>query len=595
MATLMNNAKPIGPDGLEGVTLAEARRAVEAAEAAAAAGNRPAAILELERASGLEPDSVFILRALGGLLLDEERNLEALQRFRRLVHARPQDPEARVLCAVSALRLGRLDEFHDEIARALGIRSDHADALRWRGRVAFDNHDHAAAGRDYARLVELGHGDADTLTTLGFCLARGGHWLLAAETFARTVIIHGTAEVARENLEVARRKLGRAALPTTGDALSREASEDHAHGNQALACWAWLEMLRINPRDHATRRGLVSVMLDHKWLSPALPHLEELVRFSPWDPALGTWLALIRFEAGHHAKAWEALKAVFTLDPRHLEARRLEVDMTLREGRHEEAFWLSRRLVQDHPEDVVARITKGICAFHRQRWDESVEDLEWVLTLQPDNALVRSNLEVARERSREARIERDASQLRTTIDEAGRLQAAGDLNAAIALLVPVTEQRPDWAEAWDALGALRFMIGDTEGARRDLSEANRLSPGLPDLQVRLAMACNATGRPSEAVALLSQVSQEQPGHVASHRMLGDLLLESEPASAVASYAACLKANATVADDLVRLGVALVQQGRIAQGVAVFEAILAFDPTHEAATKARHRFGPQAHE
>ena len=571
------------------------RQAIEAAEARAAANDRKGAIAELERALSVDPNVPFVLKTLGGLLMQEESHFEALQRYRQLIRIQPDNAEVHVLSAVAALGMGRLDEFNSGIARALELDPVQSDALRWRARVAFDNLDHAAAGRDYARLVGMGHSDVDTLTALGFCLARGGQWEMAAETFAGALVAHGTAEVARENLGVARGKIGRGPLPTGPDDLAREASEDLAKGNMALACWAWIELLKIRPRDHETRRLLVGVMLERKWMVAALPHLEELVRFNPWDPDLGTWLALVRFEAGQKAKAWEGLQSVFTLDPRHLEARRLEVDLTLREGRHEEAWWLVKRLCQDHPEDVVSRLSRGICAFHCHRWDEAVEDLEWVLGRQPDNDLVRRNRDMARERAREALQAREEARLRATVDEAGRLQNAGDLKAAIALLVPVTEQRPDWAEAWDALGSLRYMVGDVEGGRRDLLQASRLSPGLPDLQVRLAMACDAGGRRAEAVALLDQVTEEQPLHGAGHRLRGDLLLESEPDAARDSYSACLRATPALAEDLLRLGIALVQSGRHDQARAVFDAVLAFQPDHPAALKARARFGSTLHD
>jgi len=564
------------------------QQAIEAAEAKAAAQDRVGAIAELERALTLEPDSPFLLKTLGGLLLEGGSHWEAQQRYRHLLRLQPDNAEAHVLSAVASLRLGRLDEFATGIGRALDLDPANLPALQWRGRVAFDNQDHAEAGRDYARLVDLGQVDVDTLTTLGVCLARGGHWEIAAETFARALVLHGTAEVARENLEVARRKLGRPASPVSPGTLLDEAVRDHDRGNSALACWAWMEFLKSQPRNQEIRKNLASVLVDRKWMGPALPHLEELVRGNPWDPALGTWLALVRFETGHRAKAMEALQAVFTLDPQFMEARRLEVDLTLREGRHEEAWWLVQRLCRDHPQDVVGRISRGVCAFHGQRWAEAVADLEWVLGQQPGNALVQRNLEAARERLREFEARREEARMRASLDEAGRLQSIGDLRGAIALLEPVTERRPDWAEAWDALGSLRYLAGDAEGARRDLLKANHLAPGLPDLQVRLAMACNACGRAPEAVALLDQVTEEQPLHAPAHRLRGDLLLEAEPEDARRSYAACLRATPSVCEDLIRLGAALLQAGRAAEARPVFETVLTIQPDHPVALKARSR-------
>ncbi len=570
------------------------QQAIESAERKAAAHDRDGAIAELERALALKPDSPFLLKTLGGILLEAGSHWEAQQRYRQLLRIQPENAETHVLSAVASLRMGRLDEFSTGIGRALDLDPTNIPALQWRGRVAFDNQNHAEAGRDYARLVDLGQTDVDTLTTLGVCLARGGQWEIAGETFAQAVVLHGMAEVARENLEVARAKLGRPAFPTSAGALLEEGMQDYERGNSALACWAWTEFLKLQPRNLEVRKNLASLLVNRKWMAPALPHLEELVRGNPWDPALGTWLALVHFETGHRAKAMEALQTVFGVDPRYLEARRLEIDLVLREGRHEEAWWLVQRFCRDHPEDLVGRISRGVCAFHCQRWAEAVADLEWVLERQPDNILVKQNLEAARDRLREGEALREEARLRASLDEAGHLQSIGDLRGAIALLEPVTERRADWAEAWDALGSLRYMSGDVEGARRDLLKANRLAPGLPDLQVRLAMASNACGRSAESVALLDQVTEEQPLHAPAHRLRGDMLLESEPNEAQRSYAACLRATPSVCEDLIRLGAALLQSGRASEARPLFETVLAIQPDHPVAIKARARIESSTH-
>jgi tetratricopeptide (TPR) repeat protein len=567
---------------------------MESAERKAAAGDLPAAIAELRRALTLDPDSPFLLKTLGGLLVETGSFAEAQQQYRHLLRLQPERADFHVLSAIASLKMGRLDEFDTSLGRSLELNPAHLDALRWRSRVAFDNGQHAEAGRDYARLVELGQVDPDTLTALGVCLARGGHWQIAAETFARAVVTHGTAEIARENLGVALGKSGRDPRLLDPTQLLQRAAQDVEEGFPALACWAWLEVLRLRPKEQEARRNLVSVLLAQRWIGPALPHLEELVRFNPWDPALGTWLALARHETGQKAAARQALDAVFNIDPRFLEGRRLEVDIALREGRHQEAWWLVQRLCENHPEDPIGRISRGVCAFHLEHWDDAERDFRWVLQRQPDNHLVRQNLEAVEDRQREAARVREERDLRSRLDEAGKLQASGDLEGAVGLLEPILKQRPDWAEAWDALGALRFLRGNAEGARECLLQANRLSPGLPDLQVRLAMACQACGREGEAVALVDQIVGEQPAHVPAQRLRGDLLLGTEPAAAVEAYAACLRNTPGVCDDLLRLGVAHLQSRRLDAAQSLFSAVLAIQPDHPVALRAQAKLAEGGH-
>lgn len=573
---------------------AELQQWIESAEAKAAAKDRAGAIQDLERALALKPESPFLLKTLGGLLLESEFYWEARQRFQQLLRQQPDQAEVHVLAGISSLKMGRLDEFETDLARALQLDPKNAEALRWRARVAFDNQQHAEAGQYYSRLVQNGHGDADTLAALGFCLARGQEWEMAAETFAQALVTQGGPEVARENLEVIRKKLGRAPLPCDPARLVQEADIDLQSGLNALACWAWMEVLKGRPRDNALRQSLVSILLEQRWNTAAQPHLEELARSNPWDPGIGTWLALVRFESGNREGAREALEAVFSLDPTFREARRLEADFALRDGRYDEAWWLTQRLCQRDPQDTTSVLSRGICAFHLGRWDEAARDLESVLQRHPENELVRKNLEVVHDRQKAAAAAKLDAHVRSELDEAGRLQAAGDWKSAIQKLEPVTQLRPDWAEAWDALGSLRYLSGDAEGGRNDLTKAVRLAPGLPEPQIRLAMACNACGRDSEALAILDQVTHDHPGQVSALRLRGDLLLENDPKVSMECYSACLRGSSGVTEDLIRLGLACLRNEQNNQAQALLQAVLTIQPDHAVALKALERVRGATH-
>ena len=63
---------------------------------------------------------------------------------------------------------------------------------------------------------------------------------MAAETFARVQVGHGGAEVARENLGVARQRIGRRADAQDIDGPAAGADADHQSGIPSLACWACL-------------------------------------------------------------------------------------------------------------------------------------------------------------------------------------------------------------------------------------------------------------------------------------------------------------------------------------------------------------------
>jgi len=68
----------------------QSKRWVDEAEAKAAAGDRAGAVQDLERALVLEPDSLFVLRTLGSLLMEDEKFWEAKQRFQQLIAQHPE-------------------------------------------------------------------------------------------------------------------------------------------------------------------------------------------------------------------------------------------------------------------------------------------------------------------------------------------------------------------------------------------------------------------------------------------------------------------------------------------------------------------------
>jgi tetratricopeptide (TPR) repeat protein len=167
------------PPGATEPTGAQSKRWVDQAEAKAASGDRLGAIQDLEQALTVEPNSLFVLRTLGSLLMDEGKHWEAKQRFQQLLDQQPEYLEGRILSAIASLKMGRLDEFQSETEKVLAIDPQQPDALRWRARVAFDNQLYAEAGQFYVRLVDAGCADADVLTALGVCLAQGGQWNMA--------------------------------------------------------------------------------------------------------------------------------------------------------------------------------------------------------------------------------------------------------------------------------------------------------------------------------------------------------------------------------------------------------------------------------
>jgi TolA-binding protein len=84
------------------------------------------------------------------------------------------------------------------------------------------------------------------------------------------------------------------------------------------------------------------------------------------------------------------------------------------------------------------------------------------------------------------------------------------------------------------------------------------------------------------------VVAEHPEHAAGWRLKGDLQLESSPEQACVSYAASLRSNGWLPDDLIRLGLASLQSGKFNEARSIFQTVLAIQPGHPTALKGIER-------
>ena len=148
----------------------------------------------LERALEAQPDTVYALGVLGGLLLDGAEYEAALERLTRATELDPGCDWCWVLAAVALLYLGpeRAKEGEEVCREALelepeapGYRSLLGDFLYLQGRTE-------DAEEEYRRVVAFGeeagfHLDSDELATVGWCHFRLRQWDAAVDRLAASV------------------------------------------------------------------------------------------------------------------------------------------------------------------------------------------------------------------------------------------------------------------------------------------------------------------------------------------------------------------------------------------------------------------------
>jgi hypothetical protein len=101
-------------------------------------------------------------------------------------------------------------------------------------------------------------------------------------------------------------------------------------------------------------------------------------------------------------------------------------------------------------------------------------------------------------------------EVRRAFDEAGRLQRAGELEAAAALWAKVADAAPAAPEPRVGLGQTLFRLDRVEEAEAHLREAVRLRPDAPWALRALATVLSFTGQWGEALTLLERAQPLEP-------------------------------------------------------------------------------------
>jgi Flp pilus assembly protein TadD len=99
----------------------------------------------------------------------------------------------------------------------------------------------------------------------------------------------------------------------------------------------------------------------------------------------------------------------------------------------------------------------------------------------------------------------------------------GDIKAAEAAFLKVTQMEPEYADGWVNVGRARIQEGNTAGAEEVLRKALELSPDLAKTHFFLAMVMKPTGRYDDAVAHLRKAASSYPRDRVVRNQLGRVL------------------------------------------------------------------------
>ncbi|MHB1950393.1 MAG: tetratricopeptide repeat protein [Acidiferrobacteraceae bacterium] len=253
----------------------------------------------------------------------------ALDEFRKVVRARPDDAEATYAAGLLAMQLGRYREASADLHRTLSLQPGNH-------RVEIDLGDVAEAQRQYAQADYWFHRGAhgasrfDGELRIALLAAREGHLGRAAAGLAT---LHGEGRAQRLELILAR-----------DDVLSRQ---HHYH--------------------------------------EALRHLNASLRIFPGNTQLLYARALVELKLGQLAAHERDLRTILKKDPQNVEAlNALGYTLTNHSTRYKEAFDLIARALKLQPDDPYIMDSMGWAYFRLGHLRKAARYLRHALALRPD-------------------------------------------------------------------------------------------------------------------------------------------------------------------------------------------------------------------
>jgi putative PEP-CTERM system TPR-repeat lipoprotein len=386
----------------------------------------------------------------------------AMVQFKSALQDAPDNVDARLGLAVSALALGDPLSAEKEIARAEALRAPPAryESLKWRTALALGHADDVQKA-----LAEHREGLSD-----------GERLSLRAEALGRLRRLDESLALYRQAL----------ALPSaTPDAQIGFASVLVAagHPDEALA-----QIAAVLTRDPSNAGALVA-------------RAATLKRLGRVDAAADSFA-----EARKHANPRRDL-------PVFVAAAAGVVDTNLTLGHLEVARGALADLTANAPNAVTTQILRARFALAEHRLDDAIEGLERVLRAQPENVQALSMQGMAQaERghlaqsetilAKAVRLQPENAMIRRLLAEVQVRQGRGD--AAVATLAARDDSALD-ADSALLLARAALANGDRDGAIERLRQALTLDPGNAGAKLELASLYVAEGQSARALALLDEL------------------------------------------------------------------------------------------
>jgi len=414
------------------------------------------------------PNDAATLLLRSQLLMDEGRADEGLEVLRRAKQAEPRSAVVAYFLAAAYLRRGELQLAEAELRNAVQLDPD------------------LPAPRVLLAQFELNRGKADqALTLVEKALAQQP---AAVEPY----LVRSMALAQQGDLRQAERDLLRLLEEFPGaraQALTyctaawlrlhqKRYAEARAAAERSLA-------LQPQSREAFLLWGLAALADKQPNLAPLEAYLQNHANWAAGLEVLGQLLAQQR----RYAEAEAYLEKALALDPKLSSAQLLRADLTILQGRQDQARDLLTQLVAQQPRLAAAHVRLGQLYDRAEDWKRAEECYRKALEADPNNAVAKNNLawlyaeyggniDVALRLAQEAREAVPADPM--IANTLGWIYVKKRSYAsAIQLLRESVEKMPKRALYRYHLGVAYLGAGRTDEAKEALETALRLEPDFP--------------------------------------------------------------------------------------------------------------------
>jgi tetratricopeptide (TPR) repeat protein len=279
-------------------------------------------------------------------------------------------------------------------------------------------------------------------------------------------------------------------------------------------------------------------------------------------------------------------------------------------GQLEKTIQQYELLKSEYPDEIATLVTLGHLYVAASRYDQAIETFNTAILIHPDNFHSQNDEPdrlIADGQFDEA-LELIEDQLQTEPDRLDLLLKRADVLRTLGATTDAVEQYeealrlcPDFLEATIKLGTQYLQLGQEQLAARQFNKAVEINDNIVEAYIGLAIAQKAAGRIPDALSTLSLAAAIQPNSSLlftetailqfKARLCGSPLYEDVDDSAgltdavIAAHCQHIQLRPQNPDLHYRLGILLMNVGRITHAVSSFQTALQLNPAY---TRARSK-------